>query len=209
MYGARLVATLGLVLSGATSNGTTTLGRPLGRFPRSSTPGSTGRHGDQNKAVVFRRLFDEHWARVRRFLDCYIDDANEVDELSAEVFMIAWQKLKPEEPMGLPWFLRTANNKLRDRTRRSKSRARALEALTRGLEDPVAPLDPLETLALRSALKTLSAREQQVVVLTYWNDLSAGEVAEVLRSSQGAVWTTLTRARAKLRAELDGKAREQ
>ncbi|MEJ1088451.1 sigma-70 family RNA polymerase sigma factor [Microbacterium sp. Mu-80] len=167
---------------------------------------SSGNDSERRKAAVYRLLFDENWPRVRRFLDCYLDDDNEVEEITAEVFVIAWRKLKPDAPMGLTWFLRTANNKLRDRSRRAKSRARALEALTRSLENPAEPLDPLEALALRTALRTLSAREQQVVVLTYWNDLSAGEVAEVLHSSQGAVWATLTRARAKLRAQLEEKA---
>lgn len=142
---------------------------------------------------------------MRRHLDCYVDELHEVDELAADVFLVAWRKLAPAHPMGLTWFLRTADNKLRDRTRRARSRTRALEAITRGLENPADPLDPLETVALRKALSALTARERQIVVLTYWDDLSAGEVAEVLRTSQGAVRTTLTRA---LRAELEGGARE-
>lgn len=179
---------------------------PPSRDPRLDAVAAAGASappvGDP-RAVVFRRLFDEYWARVRRYLECYVDDPDDVDELTAEVFVVAWRKLDPDRPMGLTWFLRTANNKLKDRMRRSRSRTRAMEALVRGLEDPVEPLDPWESLALRNALTALSARERQVVVLTYWNDLTAGEVAEVLRSSQGAVWTTLTRARTKLRAHLE------
>lgn len=64
-------------------------------------------------------------------------------------------------------------------------------------------IHPLDALALQQAMKSLNARERQVVVLTYWDELSAGEIADVLRSSQAAVWTTLTRARAKLRAQLE------
>jgi RNA polymerase sigma-70 factor (ECF subfamily) len=153
---------------------------------------------------VFRRLFDDYWPRVHRHLDCYIDDSDEVDEITAEIFTVAWRKLDAARPMPLTWFLRAANNKLRDRSRRVHSRDRALEALVRGLENPSEELDPLEVLALRTALTALSARERQIVVLTYWDELSAGEVAEVLRTSQNAVWTTLTRARAKLRAQLEG-----
>lgn len=159
--------------------------------------------GAGSKAVVYRQLFDEYWPRVHRHLECFVDDPAEVEELTAEVLLIAWRKLDPAHPMGLRWFLRTADNKLRDRSRSARSRDSAVEALTRGLSSPTEPLDPMEVLALRRALTALSARERQVVVLTYWDELSAGEVAETLRTSQGAVWTTLTRARAKLRAELD------
>lgn len=188
--------------------------------PSSDTSTGAGRHsrrrhttdsaraanpqGAQRKEVVFRRLFDDFWPRVHRHLACYIDDADEVDEITAEIFTVAWRKLDADRPMPVTWFLRAANNKLRDRSRRARSRDRALEALIRGLESPSGELDPLEVLALRTALTALSARERQIVVLTYWDDLSAGEVAEVLRTSQSAVWTTLTRARAKLRAQLEG-----
>ncbi|MFJ4172565.1 RNA polymerase sigma factor [Microbacterium sp. NPDC089696] len=170
-----------------------------------SVPGPpvVGRSPDEHKAVVYRRLFDENWPRVRRHLACFLDDADEVDELTAEVFMIAWKKLNPAQPMGLTWFLRTADNKVKDTHRRARSKDRALDALTRGLQEPSEELHPLESLALREALRSLNARERHVVVLTYWDDLTAGEVAEVLRCSQAAVWTTLTRARGKLRRNLD------
>lgn len=162
----------------------------------------------EHKAVVYRRVFDENWPRVRRHLACFLDDADEVDELTAEVFVIAWKKLDPARPMGLTWFLRTAANKVRDANRRARSKDRALDALTRGLQHPSAGVDPLESLALRDALGSLNARERHVVVLTYWDDLTAGEVAEVLRCSQASVWTTLTRARAKLRRHLDATGGE-
>jgi len=164
---------------------------------------ASGPGGDLRDAV-FRRLFDEHWARVRHHLECFIDNQEEVDELAAEVFVVAWRKLDPSNPMPVTWFLRTADNKMRDRARRTRSKERAWEALARGAETPGSGLDPLEALAVRTAIAALSARERQVVVLTYWDDLSAREVAEVLRSSEGAVWTTLTRARAKLRDQLEG-----
>lgn len=174
------------------------------RHHKSATSRAASPLGTERKEVVFRRLFDDYWPRVHRHLDCYIDDSDEVDEITAEIFTVAWRKLDAAHPMPLTWFLRAANNKLRDRSRRVRSRDRALEALVRGLESPSEKLDPLEVLALRTALIALSARERQIVVLTYWDDLSAGEVAEVLRTSQSAVWTTLTRARAKLRAQLEG-----
>lgn len=156
------------------------------------------------RAATYRRLFQEQWSRVRHHIECFVDDDEEVSELTAEVFAVAWRKLDPARPFPPSWFLRTANNKLRDRTRRARSRDRAMEALERGLANPEEPLDPMEKLALRAAIRSLSARERQVVVLTYWDGLSAGEVADVLRTSQSAVWTTLTRARSKLRRELEG-----
>lgn len=160
--------------------------------------------GSPSKEVLYRTLFDEYWPRVRRHVACFVDNPEEVDEIAAEVFVVAWRKLNPAKPMGLRWFLRVADNKLRDVMRRGQSRTRAIEAMTRGMQASD-ELHPLEALALRQALQSLNARERQVVVLTYWDGLSAGEVSEVLRCSQAAVWTTLTRARQKLRGQLEAK----
>ncbi|WP_311245703.1 sigma-70 family RNA polymerase sigma factor [Microbacterium sp. WCS2018Hpa-23] len=164
----------------------------------------TSTSGSPSKEVLYRTLFDEYWPRVRRHVACFVDNADEVDEIAAEVFVVAWRKLNPAKPMGLRWFLRVADNKLRDVMRRGQSRTRAIEAMTRGMQASE-ELHPLEALALRQALQSLNARERQVVVLTYWDGLSAGEVSEVLRCSQAAVWTTLTRARQKLRGQLEAK----
>ncbi|KQZ23096.1 RNA polymerase sigma factor [Microbacterium sp. Root553] len=162
-----------------------------------------------NKAVVFRGLFDEYWPVVRHHLSCFLESQEEADEIAAEVFVVAWRKLSPRKPMGLRWFIRTADNKLRDVDRSARSRGRALDALSRGLQNAADRIHPLEALALRQAMKILNARERQVVVLTYWDELNAGEVAEVLHCSPAAVWTTLTRARTKLRTQLVTKEGER
>lgn len=162
-----------------------------------------------NKAVVFRGLFDEYWPLVRHHLSCFLESQEEADEIAAEVFVVAWRKLRAEKPMGLRWFIRTADNKLRDVDRSARSRGRALEALSRGLQNAADRIHPLEALALRQAMKILNARERQVVVLTYWDELNAGEVAEVLHCSPAAVWTTLTRARTKLRTQLEAREDER
>lgn len=179
--------------------------RIVRELSQSAREAPTGGSTTPSKAVSFRILFDEHLPRVRRHLACFLDDPNEVEEIAAEVFVVAWRKLRPENPMGITWLIRTADNKLRDAARRHRSKRRAIDALTRGLQESSEALHPLETLALREAIVTLSARERQVVVLTYWDELSAGEVAQVLRCSTAAVWTTLTRARAKLRRQLEAK----
>lgn len=154
------------------------------------------------RSVVFSQVFLEHWARVRRHIEVLVDDSGEVDELVSDVFSLAWEKLKPEKPMGLPWLIRTADNKLRDRDRRARSRRRALEALARRVEEKPPRLDDLERLAVRVAVEHLCTRERRVVIVTYWDELSAGEIAEAMQCSQGSVWTTLSRARAKLRDRL-------
>lgn len=146
-------------------------------------------------------MYAENIVRVRRHIQRVVEDDAEADEIVADVFRIAWEKLNPRSPFRLPWLLRTADNRIRNRQKREVSRHRAMAALLRGT--PARGEDPSDSIAVRRALETLTARERRVVTMTYWDQLSAGEIAEVLHMSQGSVWTMLTRARAKLRAELD------
>jgi len=54
-------------------------------------------------------------------------------------------------------------------------------------------------------LATLSVRQRAVVYLTYWEDLSAREVANRLGISEGSVYQHVARARSRLRVEvMDG-----
>lgn len=77
-----------------------------------------------------------------------------------------------------------------------------MAALERDASDRPFEIDHVDRLAVRDALTVLSEHERQVVILTYWDQLSAGEIAETLRCSQGSVWTALSRARTKLRGRL-------
>jgi RNA polymerase sigma factor (sigma-70 family) len=54
-----------------------------------------------------------------------------------------------------------------------------------------------------AAVARLSARQRAVVVLTYWDDRSIDQVAEVLGTSEGTVKKHLARARRSLRSMLE------
>jgi RNA polymerase sigma factor (sigma-70 family) len=55
-----------------------------------------------------------------------------------------------------------------------------------------------------AAVQRLSARQQAVVLFTYWADLTPADTAARLDISEGAVKRHLARARANLRRHLDG-----
>jgi len=54
-----------------------------------------------------------------------------------------------------------------------------------------------------AAVDRLSVQQRAAVVLTYWEDLSAADVAKRLRISEGSVKRHLARARSRLRETLD------
>ena len=87
--------------------------------------------------------------------------------------------------------------------READARRRAAQlALERLAEEPPSAIAPIDRLALQEALVTLSDREREAIMLTYWESLDAAEVGHALGASRSAVWTLLTRARGKLRGHL-------
>lgn len=160
------------------------------------------RDSETHRRDVFTVIFYTHAAAVRRHVESHLSDDQDVDEVVADVFRIAWQKLDPRRPLGWNWLLRTAQNKLQDRERSFCSRERALAALRCTAQGRKAGQNFVDSIAVRDALDALSDKERRIIVLTYWYELSAGEIAENLKTSQGAVWTTLSRARTKLRWQL-------
>jgi RNA polymerase sigma factor (sigma-70 family) len=53
------------------------------------------------------------------------------------------------------------------------------------------------------AVRTLAPRDQEVLALRYWSELSDAEIADALRISRSTVASTASRALAKLRARLE------
>lgn len=40
---------------------------------------------------AFAVVFDAHWGAVRHHIECFVDDSDEVDEVVADVFGVAWE----------------------------------------------------------------------------------------------------------------------
>ncbi len=153
---------------------------------------------------AFDQLFAEHWSAVARHGECYLDADGDVHELVAEVFHAAWERSRPEKPRGLPWLLRVADRILSDRRRRGPVRESALDAVHRNVVTSESNAGSVGHQDVRSAIARLPEPERRVVVLTYWDGLSSGEVGEVMRRRPGAVRAMLHRAREKLRISLEG-----
>lgn len=161
---------------------------------------SEARNGERE--AVFKEIYDTLWAPVQRHVECVVEDDSEVAEIVSDVFLLAWRKLDVAKPLGLIWLIRAADNKLKDRERSRRARARAMDTVHAVYAAP-SDDDMLDSLAVRQAVDTaLTQRERRIVMLAYWDQLAAGEIAELLRCSQASVWKTLSRARKKLEMEL-------
>lgn len=158
------------------------------------------------KRRVFDRLFSEYWLPVTRHVECYLGVDTEVYEAVAEVFQLAWERLRVARPGGLTWLLRIAEGVLRERRRRGDVREPVLEAVQKNVVTNPVEGSTLDRRDVLQAMAQLSERERRVVVLMYWDGLSVGETGEVMRSRPGAVRATLRRARDTLRDALEGES---
>ncbi len=91
-------------------------------------------------------------------------------------------------------------HRARGRRRRRRERLRSLATVG----DPDAPFADLLDTDVDRALDGLSPNQRAAVILTYWDDLTSDEVAEILGVRSGTVKQHLARARRALRTELEG-----
>jgi RNA polymerase sigma-70 factor (ECF subfamily) len=163
----------------------------------------------------FGVLFERHARRV--YNHCFRRTASwaDAEELTSAVFVEAWRRrrdVRPIDESALPWLLGVANNLVRNH-RRSLGRYRA--ALVR-LPPPGSQADPADDVAERLAdevqmrrvlalVQQLPPRDQEVLALCAWSELTYQAAAEVLDIPVGTVRSRLARARARL-AELAGNS---
>ncbi len=115
------------------------------------------------------------------------------EELTAEVFRIAWERvLAGGGDVTSGWLFVTARNLLGNHYR---AMARLTELHRRISDELDRPSVSDEGSAVLDTLDRLPVRHREVLLLSYWDGLSAAETGEVLGCSGAAVWVRLHRAR--------------
>lgn len=143
----------------------------------------------------FEELYRAHADRVHAYA-LRRTSASVADDVVADVFLVAWRRLRevPEDP--LPWLLGVARRVLANR-RRGDSRAAALHVRLAGAhrsDQPGAPQDIAGEHVL-SALAGLGERDRELLMLIAWEGLDQAEVAATLGVRRGTLAVRLHRAR--------------
>lgn len=107
----------------------------------------------------------------------------------------SWPKVTNYRAYLYRAVLNQARKSHRDRQRRWTKELRAAQERPEAYDSEYRP-------EILSAVKELSPRQRAVTFLTYWEGLTADEVAERLQVSSGSVRRHLARARARLRKVL-------
>ena len=181
------------------------------------------RHDDRELLARFRAgqtaAFDEiveaHQQRIVRLVFRLLGSPDEVQDVVQEVFLSVLQNLKRfrGESKLSTWLTRIAVNKCRSHHRRRLLRLRTLFYLTKTLTVTSEQGGVTESAEihdeLRRAVRRLSPRYREPIVLRYFEELSVREIGEVLGISANSVEVRLTRARRKLREILSTRLGEE
>ena len=165
--------------------------------------------GDEN---AFGELYERCAPVVFRYLYSHLEQVQDAEDLTEEVFFRAWRALPRYRQQGVPfqaYLLRIARNVLIDHYRRDKSsqnqHATPVEDLAHLLPDPsVGPMSVgMEHQELVHKLRNLPEDHRTVLVLRFLNGLTPLETAQVMGRSAGAVRVLQHRALTAFRALLE------
>jgi RNA polymerase sigma-70 factor (ECF subfamily) len=149
--------------------------------------------------ILYRDLYDDLWRYVQRRS---INDEEAHDTLS-EVFLVAWRRLE-DVPAGKEarlWLFGVARNLVKTSWRKRKRSAALVdrvgnEMTTRSALDDKS--DNSGVYKIVKALQFLSEKDQEILRLLAWEDLSHKEISMVLKCSENAVAIRVRRARVRL-----------
>lgn len=159
----------------------------------------------------FRSVFELRYPAVHSYVLRRLGpSSNDVVDVTAQVFAVAWRRRShlPKSPEDLPWLYGVAR-RIVSRHRRGTQRRQRLEnrlVSEAGIqEDPTTSPSP-EVLRVRAAIDRLRAKDQEILRLVLWEDLTHAQVGVVLGCSTNAVALRLHKARNQLGVELEKAA---
>lgn len=148
------------------------------------------------------RLMGEYGPSLVGMCTLLLRDAYLAQDVVQETFIRAWQKGKLRHETEKAWLSRVAVNLCRD-----EYRSRWFRHVDRRItpEELSIPADaPKLDSGLLESVHRLPAREREVIVMHYWNDMSPEDIASTLGIDRATVFRRLARGRNKLKIELEG-----
>ena len=138
--------------------------------------------------------------------------AEDAADMLSDVLLVAWRRAVdlPVEPgEARMWLFGVARRVIADHRRSQRRRSALQDRLVAELDaGNAAPTDPGQDRA-RAGIARLSALDQEIIRLVYWDGFTLAETARLLERPEGTVRSRHHRARQQLRAHLerDGRPR--
>ncbi len=161
--------------------------------------------------AAFGALYDRHLPAIYRFILLKVGGhKGEAEDLTAEVFLSAWQGIGRFEFKGYPfssWLYRIARNAVIDHYRTAKKNV-SLEAVPEEVFADRPETDERVDIGFAIArvqthLAKLEPAYQDVLIMKFVEDMSNHEIAAALQKSEGAVRVIQHRALKQLKRSLE------
>ncbi len=153
-----------------------------------------------NQALL--RLMQDYGAHVVGLCTLLLGDAHLAQDVAQETFIRAWKQGNLRQDTEKAWLTRVAVNLCRD-----EQRSRWFRHVDRRItpEDLPTQADaPEQDSDLLDRVHRLPAREREVIVMHYWNDMAPEDIAKLLNIDRATVFRRLARGRKRLKLELEG-----
>ena len=147
-------------------------------------------------------MMQQYGAHVVGLCTLLLKDAHLAQDVAQETFIRAWKQGNLRQETEKAWLTRVAVNLCRD-----EQRSRWFRHVDRRITPEELPLqaDAHDTDSdLLDSVHRLPAREREVIVMHYWNDMSPEEIASALHIDRATVFRRLARGRKRLKIELEG-----
>ena len=175
-------------------------------------PQEVARRAAQRDTSAFAQLYDEHLSTIYRYVFYKVGDGGLAEELTAEVFSKAWERIDRFQWRNLPfqhWLIRIARNVVVDHWRSLRRIASPIDDLHEAASEETAPDEQvsrdLEIEALRKALMRLPDEQRDVLILRFIEGYPHADTAAVLGKSVVAVRQIQSRALKSLQKLLIGQ----
>lgn len=167
---------------------------------------------------AFERLYREYAPRVFRFAMRMIRDRAKAEEVTNDVMLEVWKSAERFEGRSAPstWILGIARHRTLNAVRGKSLHLTALDDAAEVADEAPAPESGIDQLAvtqkLRVALEQLPPEQREVVEMTFMEEMSYKQIAEVAHCPENTVKTRMFHAKRKLEpllAELARHGEEQ
>ncbi len=161
------------------------------------------------RARVFRELAEDSLRDAYRLAGAILRDPVEAEDATHDAFVTGWQKWSTLRDVTKfeAWFRRIVVNVCRERLRSRRRRPSAGLDESASVSAPMPDLDVHDHLLLEQGMTRLDVDDRLILGLRYYRDLTVEDVARALDVPTGTVKSRLSRARDRLRAELEASAR--
>ena len=165
----------------------------------------------QTSAAGFGAMFDAYYDRIYAYAYRRVGTRAAAEDIAASVFEDALRGIRRVRWQGKPilaWLYRIAARRVADFYRDHQAHVEFVAETTGAADDEHDGMETQEEYAaVRRALARLGARDREILLLAFFDELGGKELAQMLECTPNNAYVRLHRALKKLRVLLNNEMR--